>query len=427
MNQPLDRRTFLRTSGVALALPLLEAMSPALARAAIAAPRRMVTVCNALGLHPPSLFPATPGPDYETTEYLELLQDHRRDYTLFSGLSHHDQNGRQAHSSEVSWLTGARHPELAGFRNTISVDQFAAGELGYVTRFPSLVLGTDTTVQRSAKGTQSQSFTRRGVMVPSETSPANLFARMFLAGNADEVERQKRDLGDGRSILDGLGSQRKTLDRRASAVDRGRLDSYFEAVRAAEKGITEARAWLDRPKPQVDREPPVDVQERRDLIGRVQLLMDLIPLILQTDSTRVVAVMIQELREVPKIPGVSGTHHNLSHHGQDPDKIAQLRKVEREIVKCFGSLLEQLKGASEGDGTLLDRTAVLFGSNLGNGNSHDTRNLPIFLAGGGFEHGRYVAFDQDDNAPLSNLYVTMLNHMELETGSFGQSTGELSW
>ena len=198
-------------------------------------------------------------------------------------------------------------------------------------------------------------------------------------------------------------------------------------MRAAEKGITEARAWLDRPKPRVDREPPVDVRERRDLIGRVQLLMDLIPLILQTDSTRVVAVMIQELREVPKIPGVSGTHHNLSHHGQDPDKIAQLRKVEREIVKCFGSLLEQMKGCSEGDGTLLDRTAVLFGSNLGNANSHDTRNLPIFLAGGGFDHGRYVAFDNDDNAPLSNLYVSMLNHMELETASFGQSNGALSW
>ncbi len=427
MNQPLDRRTLLRTCGVALALPLLEAMSPALARAAIPAPRRMVTLCNALGLHPPALFPATPGRDYETTEYLELLRDHRRDYTLFSGLSHDDQTGRQAHSSEVTWLTGARHPELAGFRNSISADQYAAAELGYVTRFPSLVLGTDTTLQRSAKGTQSQSFTRRGVMVPSETSPANLFARMFLTGDADEVERQKRDLGDGRSILDGLRSQRKALDRRASAADRGRLDSYFEAVRAAEEGITEAQAWLERPKPRVDREPPVDIRERRDLIGRVQLLMDLIPLILQTDSTRVVAVMIQELREVPKIPGVSGTHHNLSHHGQDPDKIAQLRKVEREIVKCFGSLLGQLKGCSEGDGTLLDQTAVLFGSNLGNANSHDTRNLPVFLAGGGFEHGRYVALDNDDNAPLSNLYVTMLNHMGLETGSFGQSTGALSW
>lgn len=421
----LDRRTFLRASGVALALPLLEVMSPALAKVAVTAPKRMVIICNALGLHAPALFPIKAGTDYELTEYLEALEDHRRDYTLFSGLSHQDQTGRQAHSSEITWLTAARHPELAGFRNTISLDQFAADKLGYVTRFPSVILGTNTTDQ-GAKGSSSQSFTTRGVMVPSETSPAELFAKMFLQGNAAEVAQQKRNLGDGRSILDGLMVQTQSLNRRASAADRQRLDAYFEAIRTAERDLGEAQAWLDTPKPAVDCEPPADIQDRSDLIGRINLLMNLIPLIIQTDSSRVVTVMIQELREVPKVPGVSGTHHNLSHHGQDPDKIAQLKKVETEIVKCFGSLLTQMKGTSEGEGTLLDSTALLFGSNLSNANSHDTRNLPIFLAGGGYQHGRYVAYDSDDNTPLSNLFVTMLQHMGIETESFAQSNGALS-
>ena len=189
MFTPIDRRTFLRASGVALALPLLETMHPALARAAAAAPRRMLNICNTLGLYPQSWSPTTAGPDYETTEYLALLDKHRERYSLFSGLSHEEQTGRQAHNSEITWLTSARHPGLDGFQNTISLDQAAANHLGYVTRFPSLVLGTATP--------QSQSYTRGGVMVPAETSPAGLFTNMFLQGDAEEVERQRRSLNDG--------------------------------------------------------------------------------------------------------------------------------------------------------------------------------------------------------------------------------------
>ena len=419
MNYRLKRRTLLQASGVSLALPLLESMRPLQGAATDAPPQRMVFVCTTLGLHPPLLWPQTPGADYESTPYLELLKDHRQDFTLFSGLSHEDQTGRQPHDSEMTWLTSARKPGMGGFRNTISVDQLAAARLGYVTRYPSLSLGT-------AKA-QSQSYTSGGVMIPAQTSPSRLFAQLFLQGKPAEVQTQKRKLDDGRSILDELGEQTKVVRRQVSGADNQLLTDFLDSVRAAEATITEVQGWLDKPKPQVAAEPPADIPDLRDLIGRAQLLMDMVPLIVQTDSTRVVSVMVQDHFVVPQVAGVTGNHHNLSHHGQDRSKIAQLEKIETEILGCFGSLLGQMKEKPEQGGTLLDNTSILFGSNLGNANAHHARNLPVFLAGGGFQHGRYVAQKQGRDAPLCNLFVTMLNQAGLPTESFGQSNGTLSW
>ena len=419
MKYRLNRRALLQASGVSLALPLLESMPPLHGAATDAPPKRMVFVCTTLGLHPPLLWPQAPGADYESTPYLELLADHRQEFTLFSGLSHEDQTGRQPHDSEMTWLTSARKPGMGGFRNTVSVDQLAATRLGYVTRYPSLSLGT-------AKA-QSQSYTSGGVMIPAQTSPSRLFAQLFLQGKPAEVQAQKRKLDDGRSILDELGEQTKAVRRQVSGVDNQLLTDFLDSVRAAEATITEVQGWLDKPKPQVAAEPPADIPDLRDLIGRAQLLMDLVPLIVQTDSTRVVSVMVQDHFVVPQVAGVTGNHHNLSHHGQDRSKIAQLEKIETEILGCFGSLLSQMKEKPEQGGTLLDNTSILFGSNLGNANAHHTRNLPVFLAGGGFQHGRYVAQKQGRDAPLCNLFVTMLNQAGLPTESFGQSNGTLSW
>ena len=241
MHQPLKRRTFLKATGVSLALPLLETMSPALGSAPAAAPKRMVCICTTLGLHPPSLWPRTSGADYESTEYLDLLKDHRKDFTLFSGLEHEGQTGRDPHNCELTWLTAAQGPGLGGFRNSISVDQYAAEKLGYVTRFPSVVI--------SSNSAKSQSFTSSGVMVPAERSPAKLFSKMFLKGNARQVEKQKRRLSDGRSILDSLRSQAKKLQSSASKSDNRQLEEYYESVRKAEKDLAEVEAcgvpWLD--------------------------------------------------------------------------------------------------------------------------------------------------------------------------------------
>ena len=418
MTIPVDRRTFLRASGVALALPLLESMQPALARAAAASPKRMVNICSTLGLYSGSWFPTAAGPGYEATEYLSLLERHRDRYTLFSGFAHQEQSGRQPHNSEITWLTAARRPGMDGFRNTISVDQVVSNHLGYVTRFPSVVLGTVTA--------QSQSFTRSGAMVPAETSAAELFRKMFLQGTPEEVAREAQSLNDGGSILDRLKSQTTSLRRRVSAGDQQKLDAYFDAVRTAEENLAEVKAWQQRPKPVVDATLPTDIPNPADLIGRVKAMFHMIPLILETDSSRVISMMIQDHGVVPQVPGVTSDQHSLSHHGQDDAKIAQLKKVEVEIVTAFNDLLTQLRERSDTNGSLLDQTTVLFGSNLGNANAHTATDLPILVAGGGFSHGQHIVHE-GDNAPLCNLFVTMLQDLGVETDTFGQSTGTLAW
>ena len=417
MNPPLNRSTFLRATGVSLALPWLESLCPAFARANTAPPQRMVFICTALGLHAPALIPATTGADYEETEYLSLLKDHRKDFTLFTGLSHPDQGGE--HATEMTFLSAARNPGKDGFLNSISIDRFAAEKLGSVTRFPSISL--------SSNGPSSQSYTSSGVMIPAESSPSRMFASLFLQGNPEEVARQKQKLAEGRSILDELMEQTRALSRKTTAADRQRFDEYFQSVRKAETDLLVAEAWMDKPKPKSKQQPPDDIPEKSDLVGRVMLVLGLVPLIVQTDSSRIVSVFIQDHQVVPQVDGVSSEHHNLSHHGKDPAKIEQLKRIERALVTCYGDLLTQMKQKQEVSGTLLDSTAVLFGSNLGNANAHDPRNLPILLAGGSFKHGQHIAHDAQRNTPLSNLFVAMLQKMNIEADAFATSSGKLTW
>lgn len=418
MSRIISRRTALKTSGLSIALPLLEPMTLANATESVKPPKRMLLICNALGLHSPSLFPKTTGSNYQSTEYLQLLAEHRKDFTLFSGLSHPDQSGKEPHDTEMTWLSAARNPGLGGFKNSISVDQYAANKLGHVTRFPSLALSTNST--------ESQSYTSNGVMLPAHNRPSDVFAKMFLSGNAREQRRQRQRLADGRSILDSVAEQSKALQQRTGANDRRQLDEFFDAIRIAESELLEAEAWLDRPKPQVKVDPPRDINDAADLIGRTRSMLNLIPLILQTDSSRIITVMIQDHMVVPKIDGISAEHHNLSHHGRDPNKIAQLKIIETELLKCFNELLTQLSRPSESDGRLLDHTSVLLGSNLGNANAHDPSNLPILLAGGKHKHQGYVAHNKSNNTPLCNLFVHLLNSVGVETDNFGTSTGTLT-
>jgi hypothetical protein len=415
MKTTLNRRTFLKASGVGLALPLLESMNPAWAKEA-APPRRAVFICTTLGLHAPALYPKTTGPDYEPTHYLGLLKAHRKDFTLFSGLSHPQQGGE--HQCEMTWLSAAPNPGMDGFRNSISIDQYAAAKLGYVTRFPSISLSSDRVI--------SQSYTSSGVMIPAEQRPSRMFAKMFLSGKPAEVARQKQKLIEGRSILDELMNQTRALLKNASSVDRARLQEYFDSVRASEKELAEAQAWLDKPKPQVKAPQPEDINDHTDLVGRTRLLLGLVPLIVQTDSSRIISIVIQNNHGIPQVEGVNTEHHNLSHHGRDPKRIDQLMKIESAILTCFSEFLAQMKAKREAGGTLLDNTVTLFGSNLGNANAHDPRNNPVLLAGGGLKHGRYLAHDPRNNTPLCNLFVHMLNQMNLETEKFASSTGELS-
>ncbi len=407
------RRTFLRTAGVGLALPLLESAAGA---ARLAAPtRRMIAVCAGLGLCPDYLFPTTRGRGYALTPYLSVLKDFRDSLTVCSGLSHPDVGGR--HDSEVCFLTAAPRPGQSSFRNSISLDQLAVGRLKPDTRFPSLVLSTLG---------NSISFNQGGVQIPPDTRPSALFARLFLQGNPAEVQRQVNRLKDRRSILDTVRGQARQLEKRVGPADRDRLDQFFTAVREVEQGLVRAQEWSKRPRPKVSAPPPRDLASIADVVGRTRLMLDLAHLAFATDSTRFITLRIDVVGVVPPIPGVKLDHHNLSHHGKDPDKLAQLRLVETRQLEALRDFLGKLKQTREGGEALLDRTMVLYGSNLGNASSHDTKNLPILLAGGGFRHGQHLAFDRTRNTPLCQLYVSMLQRLGVEVERFASGSGRLS-
>jgi hypothetical protein len=410
----ISRRSFLRAAGVSLALPWLEITACAAPMAKV--PRRMVCICTPLGLHAPNLFPKETGKDYASTPYLDVLNDYRSDFSVISGLAHPDVGS--SHDSIFSFLTAAPHPELrAGFKNSISLDQFAAEHIGGETRFASLPL--------SCEGF-SLSWTRSGAIVPSDMWPASLFAKLFLEGKPDEVQAQARRLRDGRSILDVVGEQSKSLEKELGGGDKEKLDEYFTSVRELEKRLAKSEEWSKKPKPKVDAKPPQNNMNSADLAGKAKLMFDLIHLAFQTDSTRIVTLLLLGTSLVPPVPGVSLGHHDLSHHGQDPKKIEQLKSVEVELLKTVSDFLARLKGTKEEGETLLDRTSVFFSSNLGNASNHSTRNLPVILAGGGFRHGQHLAFDPAKPPPLSNLYVTMLQRLGIEADRFGSSTGTLT-
>ena len=212
-----------------------------------------------------------------------------------------------------------------------------------------------------------------------------------------------------------------------AARDREKIDEYFTSVRELEQNLTRTEAWSKKPKPKVDVKPPQDIQNRADEVGMNQIMFDLIHLAIQTDSTRIIAVAVCSSGSAPPpIRGVSLGHHDLTHHGRDSNKLGQLKIVELEAMKSLRGLLAKLKQTREADASLLDRTMVLYGSNLGNANSHDNRNLPILLAGGGFQHGQHLAFDPKNPPPLSNLFVSMLQRLGIEAEKFGSSTGTLT-
>ena len=418
----LDRRHFLRgAGGVFLGLPLMEAMIPAFqtsARAASAttttSPKRFVSMCAGLGFHAPHLFPKTEGREFELTPYLEKLKDHRGDLTIFSGLSHPEQNGNNGHASEMTWLTSAKRPGLAGFKNTISLDQAIAQEIGIQTRFPYMALSNNSV---------SLSWTSNGVAIPAEDRPSRLFRGMFIDGTESEVRAEVQRFRTGRSILDTVLGEARRLQRDLGSKDREKLDEYLTSVRELEQRLQQSEGWTKKPKPKTEAAEPRDIEDRNDAINKQKLMYEMIVLALQSDSTRTITYRLGGLNSVPSnLEGVKTDWHNLSHHGRDEAKISELKLIEEAEFAAFGNFLTRLGQIKEGGKTLLDQTSVLYGSNLGNASSHNWRNLPIIVAGGGFKHGGYVAHDEKNNTPFANLLVMLGQRMGMQTGQFGSST-----
>ncbi|MBD3676351.1 MAG: DUF1552 domain-containing protein [Planctomycetaceae bacterium] len=413
----LNRRTLLKGAGVAMSLPWLSAMEKAFAAPAESQPpRRFVAMTLGLGLLGDNLNPAQAGADYKPSLYLEQLQDIRNKFTVVSGSSHPEVTG--GHRAEASILTAQPMGRGGQAKNTISLDQYMAKYLGHHTRYPSLVL--------SSRGSNSPSYTENGSMIPAEDSPSQLFTKLFIDDSPAEQKRQARRLQEGQSIMDLVQDDSKRLSKQLGKGDQDRLDAYFTSVRDLENRLAASEAWVNRPKPKVDAKKPVDIRNNNDFVGQQQLMTDMIKLALKTDSTRFITYHLGGSGGVVPLPGVDEGYHSLSHHGRDEDKLGQLALVEAAIIGAWGDFLRELDAEDDHGRSLLDQTSVFLTSNLGNASNHDNRNMPVLLAGGGFRHGQHLAFDQKNNYPLPNLYVSLLQRLGLETDQFKTSTGTLT-
>lgn len=420
----LSRRTFLRASGVALALPALEAMRPTFTRAAEPqAPRRMVAICNNLGFVPERFFPQGTSDDYVPSQYLNEIDDLRSRFTVFDGVSHPGVDG--SHASDVSFLTAAPHPGGGGFKNSISLDQYVAAQLGPITRFPSLTLGVNP-----KPGQRSLSWTDSGALIPCLEKASDVYRQLFLKGSAQEVRARMRQLKLGQSIMDRVADQSKALASRLGAADRDRLDQFQSALRDVEKRLAENEAWAQKPKPEAPIPQPDDPVNRTEFMEKASLMYQMTRLAIQTDSTRAITLLLDSnytptVKLAESQVDITDGYHNLSHHGRNPEKLKQLEAIDLSHMRLFGDFLRNLQSTAEGDTDLLSQTSVLFGSNLGDANKHTTTNMPMLLAGGRFQHQSCLRFDRNNNYPLPNLFVSVLNQMGIPTDRFATSSGTM--
>lgn len=400
-----SRRQILRAAGVAFALPMLGSDAPP--------PRRLLAICNNLGLLSTGFFPKSAGRDYELSPYLEHLKPYRDDFTVFSGVSLPDVDG--SHNSEVCFLTGAPHPANGGFRNTISLDQFLAEHIGVHTRFPSLTLGVNV-----QKAQRSLSWTGSGVMIPCEDSAASIYRRLFIQGSAAEIEQQIERLRLGQSIMDSVAGEAKSLGTSLAPRDRERLDQYMTGVRELERRLVLAQAWEKKPKPKTEAREPVDPADPRAYMAKVRLMYDIARLAFETDSTRLITLFLDSVNSPAiDVEGIAITdgYHNLSHHGRNESKLKQLEAIDHWHMRHLAELLGKLKASK-----LLDQTMVLYGSNFGDANKHTTTDMPVIFAGGGFNHGQHLAFPGDRNYPLTNLYLSIAQRMGVEARQFSSAS-----
>ncbi|WP_417847249.1 DUF1552 domain-containing protein [Thalassoglobus sp.] len=415
--QQLNRRTVLKGAGVTLSLPWLSAMQRAFATPAEnTPPKRFVAMTLGLGLLGENLNPKESGKDYKTSLYLKQVQDLRDKFTVVSGSSHPDVSG--GHRAEASILSAQPMGSGGQAKNTVSLDQFMAKHLGHHTRFPSLVL--------ASRGTNSPSYTENGSMIPAQDSPSKLFSQLFIDDSPAEQQRQAHRLQEGRSIMDLVRDDSKRLAKKLGKGDQNRLDEYLTSVRDLENRMAASEEWAMRPKPKVDYNKPVDIKNPNDFVGYQRLMTDMVRLALQTDSTRFITYHLGGSGGVVPLEGVKEGYHALSHHGRDEEKLEQLALVEEAIIGAWGDFMRELNSIDENGHSLLDQTSVFMTSNLGNGSNHDNRNMPVLLAGGGFKHGQHLAFDQKNNYPLPNMYVSLLQNLGIETDQWKTATGTMT-
>ena len=434
----LDRRTFLRGTGVSLALPFLECMTGTAKAATSGRPKRLCAVYFPYGAaHPKEdaedanwgWMPRGEGRDFHFNESLKSLDPFRNELTVLKGLSH--PNGRKmgGHDTADIWLTGAQF-KGGNFRNSISIDQIVAQQFGDETRYSSLTMSTDGGVGEPTRSS-TLSFGRNGQPVPAHNRPRLIFDRLFGV-NAESMKKQRQQLENSGSMLDLLLDHSKTVRRNLGKQDQQKFDEYLDSVRSIEKRVDRSQRWLDVPKPEVDATGLHLDSDDNTPEEYIQTMYDLIFLAFQTDSTRVATYQIGNMNgatsiagKFPQLLGFGNKMHALAHGANKKGGAEKLGKWEQYLAQQLTRFLDRLKSTPEADGNLLDHTLVYYGSS--NSNTHNNTNYPLLLAGGnglGFKHGQLLKYSAD--TPLSNLYVTMLNRLGVSTEGFVDSTGELT-
>ena len=412
----VGRRHFLKSAAALIALPQLEALAaPAQFATSAKKARNLVSIGSYLGLHQNAFFPKEVGRNFAMPETLKPLTDHRDSFSVFSGLDHRAPNG---HKAWTNFLCG-------NTPNAYSLDQIVADQIGQDSRFPSVQLTAGT-----GEGTKAMSFTKRGIGLPMIQRPSVFYNQMFMS--AADKSRMEHMLRSGKSSLDNVLDDALRLQKSVPSRDRDKLDEYFDSLRSVEKRMEHQIASINDPVPTTDyRLPDSDPITPNLLMEAETLTYDLMALALENESSRVLSMFLDGLGQVFSIDGepLKAGYHGLSHHGNDPAMIRDLVKIERSHVQCLSNFITQLKEKKGVDGrALIDDTIILMGTGMGDASRHSNRNLPTLVAGGGFDHGRHIAVDQSDpNAPLlGDLYVTLMQKLDLEVGSFSNASRNMN-
>ena len=415
MQQSIARRGFLSAAGVSLALPMLETMTSASTAGSSRPVKRFVCLSNNYGIYRDAFFPDVKqaGAGYEMPETLKPLEAYREDFTVFSNLDHGNTIGHQG----VPVLLSGVRPHLASYypEGNISVDQKIAEYEGSNTRFPSMTVRVNES--------NLVSFTRTGVQVP-DIDLRGMFRALFIEDADEKKATAAEKLKRQNSILDVVLEKARVVEKDLSKRDQRKFAEYLEAVRSLEKKLELQKPWLDRPKPKTELAEP---QQGRGTEKDLRAMVELIALAIQTDSTRAITL---SSGFVNGDFGLSGGYHGFSHHGNRPDHINALKKIENNIMRQMAYLMELLKAQNDvlNGGTLLDHTTVMFGCGMATG-PHSTKNLPLVVAGGGFKHGEHKVYPDSESAhriPAANLLLSILQNHGLEIDRFGTSSGTLA-
>jgi Protein of unknown function (DUF1552) len=435
----LHRRTFLKGMGAVIALPVLDAMTPAFAAPALRkAPLRMAFTYVPNGISMIDWTPKATGRGVEYTRILKPLEKFREDTLILSGLAHRngyalgDGPGDHARAA-ASYLTGVHPRKTAGadIQNGVSVDQVAAMHIGSQTRFGSIELGCDDsrTVGNCDSGyscayTNSLAWRGPATPMPPETNPRLVFERLF--GDIDpslSPEVRARRLRHRRSILDLVGERSTQLSAELGASDKRKLDEYLSSIREIEQRIERAEKDFTGLTPGIDKPTGIPVA----YADYVNLMFELQILAFQTDSTRIVTMMMGRegsMRTYPEI-GVPDPHHPLTHHRNNAEWIEKVAQINVMHLGLFAGFIQKMKDTADGDGSLLDHSMVVYGSGLSDGNRHTHEDLPVLMVGrgGGFRANSHIVYAKD--TPMTNLFLTMLDRMGVQPEKLGDSTGQI--